>query len=720
MADDTTQTQPAQRFGTFLGVYTPSVLTILGVMMYLRFGWVIGNLGLPLTLLAVLMASSITFITGLSASAISTNMRVGVGGEYYMVSRSLGLELGGAIGIPLFMCRTLSLTLYCFGLSESIAPFWPATWGEPPVQLMTAAFIVLTTAIAGKSASISLKLQLPIMIAVGLSVLVLAGGALSGDLASPEMTPHYERSAEAGFWFVFAVFFPAVTGFTAGIGMSGDLKDPQRSIPRGTILAVLTGTTVYLGVMVLLATSGKVTGVDLATLDPNAPPVWTKIAWFGMILIYPGLWGAILSSAFGSALGGPRVLQALALDGLAPRAIGRTSKTGQPTIATWVTGAIALAAVALGDLNAVGRWVTIFFLTLYVIINLSAALETLVGDTSYRPTIKVPWFVSLAGSCGAVVVMFLISPLACASAIVLELLLYTYLRSRSLKSGWGDVRAGLWSALARFALLNLRKSKTDARNWRPNILLFTANPAVRIGLVRMANWFNQNRGVLTVCQAIEGDLEKDMDQVPERLAEMDATAEAEGLTAFNEVHVVRRFEDGILAITQANGFAGLQSNTVMFGWATDAERRQRLLRMVRAITDIKRNAILARLPNPEGPRHHGAIHVWWRGMRDNGDLMLLLAYLLNLNPEWRRATVSVRTIVESETDRVEMTQQLDAMISEARIRADSEVIVRPEGKTPTEIIHESSRDADVVFLGLPIPSPDTEVEIAERLNDLVE
>jgi len=720
MADATTQNQPAKRFGTFLGVYTPSVLTILGVMMYLRFGWVIGNLGLPLTLLAVLMASSITFITGLSASAISTNMRVGVGGEYYMVSRSLGLELGGAIGIPLFMCRTLSLTLYCFGLSESIAPFWPAAWGEPPVQIMTAVLIVLTTAIAGKSAEISLKLQLPIMIAVGLSVAMLAGGALTGELGSPEMTPHYERSAEAGFWFVFAVFFPAVTGFTAGIGMSGDLRDPQRSIPRGTILAVITGTTVYLGIMALLATSMKVTGEELATLDPNAPPVWGKIAWLGMLLIYPGMFGAILSSAFGSALGGPRVLQALALDGLAPRFIGRTSKTGQPTIATWVTGAIALAAVALGDLNAVGRWVTIFFLTLYVIINLSSALETLVGDPSYRPTIRVPWVVSLCGSGGAIVVMFLISPLACVSAVVLELILYSYLRRRSLKAGFGDVRAGLWSAVARFALLNLRASKKDARNWRPNILLFTANPAVRIGLVRLANWFNQNRGVLTVVQAIEGDLAKDMDQVPERLAEMNATAEAEGLTAFNEVHVVPQFEHGILDIAQANGFAGLKSNTVMFGWAGDAERRQRLVRMVRTLTEIKRNAILARLPEPSGPRRHERIHVWWRGMRDNGDLMLLLAHLLSLNPAWRRATISVRTIVDDEKAQVEMTEQLDAMINDARIQADSEVIVRPAGKKPTDIIHESSKNADVVFLGLAIPSPENEAEIAERLHDLAE
>ena len=115
-----TGAEPAQKFGTFLGVFTPSVLTILGLIMYLRFGWVVGNVGLPLTLLMVLLASSVTCITALSASALATNMRVGVGGEYYMISRSLGLELGGAIGIPLFLCRTLSITFYSFGLVEAI------------------------------------------------------------------------------------------------------------------------------------------------------------------------------------------------------------------------------------------------------------------------------------------------------------------------------------------------------------------------------------------------------------------------------------------------------------------------------------------------------------------------------------------------------------------------------------------------------------------------
>ena len=159
MTDGSVAAGPARKFGTFLGVYTPSVLTILGLIMYLRFGWVVGNLGLPLTLLTVLLGCSITAITALSASAIATNMRVGVGGESYMISRSLGLELGGAIGIPLFLCRTLSITFYCFGLAESILAFWPASWGVPPAaatQALTAGFIVVIVAISGRSAELAL------------------------------------------------------------------------------------------------------------------------------------------------------------------------------------------------------------------------------------------------------------------------------------------------------------------------------------------------------------------------------------------------------------------------------------------------------------------------------------------------------------------------------------------------------------------------------------
>jgi len=718
MIRNTDPDQPVQKFGTFLGVYIPSVLTILGLIMYLRFGWVVGNLGLPVTILVVLLASSITFITGLSASAVATNMRVGIGGEYFIISRSLGLELGGAIGIPLFFCRTLSITFYSFGFAESVITFWPSSWGAvtpATIQIVAAVVIVLITLVSGKSAGLALKLQIPILIAVGLSVIALIIGVFSSGIRFPEMTTSF-RTAPGGFWYVFAVFFPAVTGFTAGIGMSGDLKDPQKSIPRGTLLAVVTGVITYIFILFLLAISASISVEELS--QPGI--VWVKVAVLGAWLIYPGVWGAILSSAFGSVLGGPRVLQALASDGLAPKFLARLSKTGQPTIATWISGGIALTAVMLGGLNAVAQFVTILFLTLYVTINLSAALEKLAGDPSFRPTINVPWYVSLLGSFGALVVMFLINPLACVVAIVLELALYVYLRRRSMKRRWGDVRAGVWVALARFSLLKLRSYDNDPRNWRPQILLFVGDASKRLGLIRLANWFSQNRGLVTACQLIVGDLEKEADSLKGAQAEMDRIMEQEELVAFSEVNIVSDYETGLKDVVQANGVAGLQSNTVMFGWPKKQERLESMLRIMRSVSKTGKSTVISRVNHLYEPGHDKQIDIWWRGLRNNGDLMLLLAYLLSLNTQWSNARITVRSIVGNEKERKSMAGSLNKLVPATRINATTEVIIKHPDMTVNEIMHSYSRNSDVVFLGLLEPEAGEEKEYSERLIELAD
>jgi amino acid transporter len=709
--------EPVQKFGTFLGVFTPSVLTILGLIMYLRFGWVVGNVGLPLTLLIVLLSSSVTFITALSASALATNMRVGVGGEYYMVAHSLGLELGGTIGIPLFLCRTLSITFYSYGLAEAVFWLWPAAWGAPPahaVPMLAGITVVVITLIAGKSAGLALKLQIPIMILVGLSLLALAIGILSGGLRAPEMTATY-RTAPAGFWYVLAVFFPAVTGFTAGIGLSGDLKDPRRSIPRGTLLAVATGALVYLLVPILISMSSRVSFDDMA--QPGVG-VWTSVALLGAWLVFPGMWGAILSSAFGSVLGGPRVLQALAKDGLAPAFLARVSKTGQPVIATLISGSIALLAVFLGGLNAVATFVTILFLTLYVTINLSAAAEKWAGDPSYRPTINVPWAVSLLGSLGALVVMFLINAWACVIAITLELALYLYLRRRSLERRWGDARAGVWMSVARLALLRVRDHGPDPRNWRPHILTFVGDAGKRIGLVRLANWFNQNRGLVTACRLIVGDLASDNIDIARERMQMDRALAEDGLVAFTEVDVVPDFEAGVIGAVQASGISALQSNTVMVGWPTKGGRLAAWLRIMRAISRAGKSTIIARLRWAHEPGQSKRIDLWWGGLQRNGDMMLLLAHLLSLNPEWSDSRILIRSIARSEKEKQSQTESLAALLQEVRIAAETDIIMLPEGQSIGEVIHEQSAAAAVVFLGLKDPKPGTESDYAKHLEHL--
>jgi hypothetical protein len=350
-----------------------------------------------------------------------------------------------------------------------------------------------------------------------------------------------------------------------------------------------------------------------------------------------------------------------------------------------------------------------------VTINLSAAFEKLAGDPSFRPTIRVPWFVSLMGSIGAVAVMFLISPLACLVAVILEGALYVSLRRRAMRKRWGDVRAGLWLALTRFSLLQLKQHEKDPRNWRPHILIFVGDTAKRIGLVRLAAWFNQNRGIVTACRLLVGDVTSRSDEILERKQEMDRDLNREGLVAFSEVNVVPEFETGAIGVAQANGIAGLQSNTVMFGWPEKKERLEGQLRMLRAMSKMKKSTIIARLKWTIEPGQQKQIDIWWRGKQRNGDLMLLLAYLLQLNADWNDAKMIVRCIVSNESKRESAEKDLAELIPATRIQAESEVIVKPADKTVVEVIHEASRDASIVFMGLMEPEPGTEAENAERL-----
>ena len=707
--------EDAHKFGAFLGVFTPSVLTILGVIMYLRFGWVVANAGLWGAVAIVAICSGIAFVTAFSASAVATNSPLGVGGEYFMISRSLGLTIGGAIGIPLFLCYILSVTLYCFGLAEALSVFWPGDWGEPPLQYGAALLIIIIIMISGKSARLALRLQLPLMALVALSILALVIGVLKGPFQAPQWKPSASIAEAGGFWAILAVFFPAVTGFSAGIGMSGDLKDPQKAIPRGTIAAVTVGTVVYLTIPFLLAVT-QVRGDDLAD-----PLVWTKIAILGPILVFPGIWGAILSSAFGSALAGPRILQALAQDGLAPSFLAKLSKTGQPSRATWVGGAIAFLAVAMGDLNTVAKLVTILFLTLYMCENLVAAAENLVKDPSYRPTLRVHWSVSLSGAVGILIVMFLIDVKASILALFLEAGVYAYLRKKHLVATWGNIWAGLWGSLARFTLYHLTRQVPDARSWRPNILLFADQLEKRTGQIRMSAWFNQNRGILTVCDVIVGKPEETHGEtVDERDANMSRFFKNEGIVAFSEVDVVEDFESGALGIVQASGIGSLRANTIAFGWPARPEKFESLLRIIREVARVGKASYIVRSKPPEGPRRYERIDIWWRGKYNNGDLMLLLSYLLTMNALWRNATIYVRTIVTKDMTRPDIEQSLSNLIDSVRIKAVQDVIVLEEGKSVTETMHEVSRDADVVFMGLLPPEEGKEKEYAQRLIDLVE
>ncbi|MBZ8180395.1 APC family permease [Oscillatoria salina] len=677
--------------GTFGGVYTPSILTILGVIMYLRFGWVVGNVGLLGTLIIVTLSTSITLLTALSICAIATDRVVRAGGAYYMISRSLGIETGGAVGIPLYFAQALSVALYTIGFAESVVQAFPQL-----NQLYVALIVTISVAIlALTSASIAIRAQYFIMAAIALSLISFAFGHPLEN-TNIEMWGAPERLSEP-FWTVFAVFFPAVTGIMAGVNMSGDLRDPIRAIPTGTLAAVGTGYLIYMLLPILLAMRA-----DATTLIAE-PLIMREIAFWGPAILL-GVWGATLSSAIGSILGAPRVLQALARDGVLPRwmsFLGQGSgRDDEPRIGTAVTLAVAIAAVYIGDLNLIAPVLTMFFLTTYLVLNVSAGVEGFLQSPSFRPTFRVHWSLSLLGALGCIAVMFLINPVATVVAAIIVLAIYFWLQQRELITTWGDVRRGIWMSVISEGIHQIDHAD-DTKNWRPHILVLSGAPTKRWSLIELADAFSHNRGLITVSSVLPSGSRNVAQQTKSEQTIRDYL-ERRGVKALVRLVTASDPFDGARKLVETYGLGSLVPNTILLGDSEEPSRRDRYCETIAQIHQAKRNIVILR-ENPErGFGLRRRIDVWWGGIQANGGLMLLLAYLLRTDIDWRNAGIYLKLVVADETAAAAARANLDRLVKQVRIKAIPQVIVAGS-RSFEEILHSSSENADLIFLGMAAP-----------------
>ncbi|MBO6535332.1 MAG: Na-K-Cl cotransporter [Balneolaceae bacterium] len=676
--------------------------------MYLRFGWVVANVGLIGTLLIVTLSTSITFLTGLSIASIATDQRVRIGGAYYMISRSLGIESGGAIGIPLYFAQALSVALYTVGFAESLGRVFPGV-SEKMIGIVTT---VLVSILALASAKAAIRAQYVIMIGIALSLISLVFGSPL-ETATDSFLGIQTDNPE-NFWVVFAVFFPAVTGIMAGVNMSGDLQSPNKSIPIGTFAAIGTGYVIYMVLPFILAMRA-----DTDSLL-NDPLVMRDISFWGDAILV-GVWGATLSSAVGSILGAPRVLQALAKDQILPSFLNWLGKgSGEddtPRLGTVFTMVIALIAVWFGDLNLIAPVLTMFFLTTYGVLNVAAGIERFLGSPSFRPTFRVHWILSLLGALGCIAVMFLINAVATIIAFIFVGLIFFWLKRREMQSAWGDIGRGIWMAVIRAGLMRLSEDQ-EPKNWRPNPLVLAGSPTKRWHLIDFANTITHNRGLLSVASLIpEGTMS--MDQKQSMTANIREFLSKRGIQGLVKVIAANDRFQGVTNLVQSFGLGSLEPNTIILGDSEDPKFRGDFCQMISKFHEFQRNVLIVhKVDEGKAFRNRKRIDVWWGGLKGNGGLMMILAYLMNSSLDWRNAEVHIKMMVQDE-DAVDPTREnILALLEEIRIRAVVDIIPA-KGRSFDEVLQKNSKNADLIFLGLAEPDEHFE-EYYEKVQKRVE
>ena len=727
--------------GTFGGVFTPSVLTILGVIMFLRFGFVTGNAGVVRTLGIVLIANAVSVLTSLSLAVIATNTKVRGGGDYFLISRSLGLEFGGAIGTVLYIAQSVSVGFYIVGFTEALSQVLgglsiPA---EIAGVVMPAALTSLTEgtlfkivstvmclvlfAVAYKGADIATKLQYFIMAALGAALVAFFWGA--ADAYDPALLEENLGAAEDGlpFWVVFAIFFPAITGFTQGVSMSGDLKDPARSLPRGRLLAVGVSLGVSRALPILIAGSvdrqHMLEDIGALTMKRIASVPW---------LVDVGVFAATLSSALASFMGAPRILRAMSLDRLFPGAgffAQADTPNGEPRRAVCLTLAIALACIWGGDLNALAAVVTMFFLLSYGALNYATFVEGFARNPSFRPRFRFSgWRMSVTGAIVCVAVMLAIDPLATAVAVVVLFGIHRYLVKRDLENPAGDARRGFYVQRIKDYLIKLGERPPHPRNWRPVVLAVTRPGDDGRPIARFAQSIGSHQGILTMAVVLVGDFKSLVDERERQLVELERFVQTGEQRFFYEVPISDSFAHGIRSLLLIHGIGHLRPNTLLVYWQNELETEY--LRVLRDAQLLHYNVVLL---HPQGstspfateeavitaPRER-RIDIWWRG-RDNGSLALLMAHLIRETRDWRGCEIRLLRIVQAVDEMGESEREMIELVESSRIEA--RVTIVHSKKAPFDVIAEESGQSHLVFMGVGGISDADRMDLA-RYNEALE
>uniref|UniRef100_A0A9J7X176 Solute carrier family 12 member 5a n=1 Tax=Cyprinus carpio carpio TaxID=630221 RepID=A0A9J7X176_CYPCA len=799
----------APRMGTLMGVYLPCLQNILGVILFLRMTWMVGIGGVIEAFIIVLMCCSTTMLTAISMSAIATNGVVPAGGSYYMISRSLGPEFGGAVGICFYLGTTFAGAMYILGCIEillvyivpqaavfkmeglegaeaeaamlnnmrvygtlvlsfmaivvfvgvkyvnklallflacvicSILAVYAGvikTAFEPPVfpvcvlgnrTLVWKGFDVCAKVIERENGTVTTKLWRIFCDSEFLNatcdsyfannnITEIQGipGVMSGILrenlfgnymdkgafieklglpsvdepdSMPTNTNRYVLADITSFFtMLVGIYFPSVTGIMAGSNRSGDLQDAQKSIPIGTILAITTTSIIYMSSVLLFGSCIEGTVLrDKFGEAVRGNLVIGTLAWPSPWVIVIGSFFSTCGAGLQSLTGAPRLLQAIARDGIVPflRVFGHGKANGEPTWALLLTACICEIGILIASLDNVAPILSMFFLMCYMFVNLACAVQTLLRTPNWRPRFKFyHWTLSFLGMSLCLSLMFICSWYYAIIAMAIAGCIYKYIEFRGAEKEWGDGIRGLSLSAARFALMRLEEGPPHTKNWRPQILvLVSMDSELNVEQPRLLSLTNQlkaGKGLTIVGTALEGTYLENHPQAQQAEQSLRKLMEAEKVKGFCQVVISSNMRDATSHLVQAGGLGGLQHNTVLACWprnwkqAEDHQSWRNFIELVRETTAASKALLVPKnisaFPSNGERFTEGHIDVWW--IVHDGGMLMLLPFLLRQHKVWRKCKMRIFTVAQMDDNSIQMKKDLTTFLYHLRIDAAVEVV----------------------------------------------
>nr|WP_321484744.1 amino acid permease [uncultured Draconibacterium sp.] len=713
------------KFGT-LPVFLTALSTILGAILFLRFGWAVGQVGFIGVIGIVALGHIVTIPTAFAVAEIATNQRVQGGGAYYIISRSFGLNIGGAIGIALYLSQAISVAFYVIAFGEAFEPvikwigetynfFIPdRRWISIPTMFLLSALILT------KGANVGMK---ALYVVVAILLTSIAMFFLGDSSIKPEVVNFHSRIPNnLNFFFVFTIIFPAFTGLAAGLGLSGDLKDPKKSIPRGTLWATVVGMLVYVAVAYKFAVSASPEDLVADQL------IMSKIAIWGPIIPI-GLAAASLSSALGSIMVAPRTLQAIGYDDIFPqgyinRWFAKGRKTdNEPINGSLITIIIAFVFVIIGDVNFVAQIISMFFMVTYSAICLISLLEHFAADPAYRPTFRSSWHLSLIGTLSSLWLMFKMNATyAAVSVVIMAMIYYVIMLNNEENQGLNKLFRGVIFQLSRQLQIMLQRADSEKdKGWRPFGVCISHDTFKRRSAFDIMRWISYKYGFGTYIHFIKGLLNEkntnESKQVLDRLIQLSAGSNNR---VYLDTIISPSYTSAIAQVVQLSGISGKGNNLILFEFSrTDPGNLKEITGNYQIVESAGFDICILNT-SYKSFGYKKEIHIWIRPEDYvNANLMILLGYIILGHPEWKKGKIKIFALYP-EQNMEEKRKQLMELIKAGRLPiSPSNISMVPyESGDRKSKIMKYSADADLTIIGFTTDALKNIEEFSEGYNDL--